>query len=81
MRTGKGDEMRGAIDVKAIEAATASDRQFFIDHPEATHRDRPFVPGEGPLPPIPPNCQVFIRVHQIAPGFRIREPLLVELAG
>jgi hypothetical protein len=77
MKTGKRDKMYG-VNVEAIEAVTASDRQFFIDHPAATHRDRPFVPGEGPLPPIPPNHRVVIRVHQIAPGFRIREPLLVE---
>jgi hypothetical protein len=65
------------IVIADVEAATGSDRQFFIDNPTAAHRYRAYVPGEGPLPPVPPGHRVLIRVRQLVPGFRLREVLFL----
>jgi hypothetical protein len=61
---------RVGITREAVEAASESDRHYFLDHSRAKYRDRPFVPGEGPTPE--PDEDVFVRVHQLAPGIRVR---------
>jgi hypothetical protein len=62
-----------AVNQKALEAATAADRQFFEKHPSLTVRERNFVPGESPFPPAPPGYVVRVKVSQLKPGIRIRE--------
>jgi hypothetical protein len=64
------------IDTAVLEAVTASDAQFFIDHPGVTFRVRDFVPGEGPPMDVPTNHRAVVHVTQVEPGFRLRAILI-----
>ena len=58
---------------RIVDEVSARDRVYFEQHPEASSYVRPYVPGELLGQPVPPGT--LIRVHQIRPGVRLREPL------
>jgi hypothetical protein len=60
------------LDLSAVEAASAADRQFFEANPNVTSRVRALVPGETYFEPVPPGYAVRVLVTQLAPGFRTR---------
>ncbi len=66
----------GAATLAAIERASESDRVYFEEHLGADCYLRPRVPGE--MGPFEDECSPadfpFMRVTQIRPGLRTREP-------
>jgi hypothetical protein len=58
---------------RIVDEVSARDRVYFEQHPEASSYVRPYVPGELLGQPVPPGT--LIRVHQLEPGVRLREPL------
>jgi hypothetical protein len=62
-------------------------RAFFDDHPGERHYVRPFVPGEHDpetlkaLGITSPAQDSWVLVHNIRPGFRLRQPIGQILAG
>ncbi len=57
----------------AIEAASEHDRRWFEANPDATVRHRSALPGEWP--PAPAGLMVMVRVTQLMPSVRTREPI------
>lgn len=57
---------------EAADRAGDIDKQYFLDHPEATEYTRPCIRDEFPPSPIPPD---FTLVKQVKPGMRCRIPI------
>jgi len=60
-----------------IEQVSTDDRRWFIDHPGATARIRPYRPGEF-WPAKADGSGWLVHVRQVRPGYRLRR--LVEVA-
>jgi hypothetical protein len=60
---------------RLIAAVNDRDREYFAKHPKKKFYIRPYVPGEL-YPLMPPYCDQ-VKVHNIAPGVRSRQPLLL----
>ena len=61
-------------DQAVIEAVSSVDKKYFDDHPEASERERDFVPGEGPFPHAPEGYVARVLVTKLAPSMRTRTP-------
>lgn len=72
-----------------IDAEVEADRVFFLQHPDRRYRVRLPFPTEGqmfretsildPLQPhIPPDSQLVVLVHQVAPGWRNKKVIFLK---
>jgi hypothetical protein len=62
-----------ALNRAVLEAATASDREFFEAYPDAPSRERDFVRGESPFPRPPRGHVIRVRVTRLGAGIRTRK--------
>jgi hypothetical protein len=69
---------RPVTERSAVERASDSDRLWFERHPGSRVRLRPMIAGEFDVSGIPADLPAdgWVRVRQLAPGVRVREPLL-----
>lgn len=58
-------------DPEVADRAAEADRLWFAAHPGRSHRIRPPLPGEAP---VPRRGVLYVLVHQLFPGCRMRVP-------
>jgi hypothetical protein len=89
MNRRRRDDLRQKLTDEVDRIACESDRRFFRDHPQRSHRIRHATWAEvsqmeevdGAAAPVSPGKQCFVAVKQLQPGVRMRAFFIAPAAG